>query len=136
MPIDTELDPTSSSPSPSAPTPSVDAPRPPAPVPGRTLGVVGFALALVPLTTLVGLVLSIIALVKAKRVRASNGFALAGVIIGSIGVSITLLILGIAVPTLIDAAQMCAQLGDGVHQVGQSTYTCTATSFSVYRRFG
>ncbi|KRC61000.1 hypothetical protein ASE14_08600 [Agromyces sp. Root81] len=136
MPNDTELDPTSPSPLPSTPTTSVDAPPAPEPVPSRTLGVVGFALSLVPLTNLVGLVLSVIALVKAKRAGASNGFALAGVIIGSIGVAITLLFLGLAVPTLIDAAQTCAQLGDGVHQVGQSTYTCTPTSFSVVRNFG
>ena len=40
-----------------------------------------------------------------------------------------------AVPTLIDASQTCARLGDGVHELDGATYTCTPTSFSVYRHF-
>ncbi|MHA7190345.1 DUF4190 domain-containing protein [Arthrobacter sp. MDT2-16] len=52
----------------------------PAENPGRTLGIVGFILAI--LIAPVGLVISIIAFVKSRKARMGNGFALAGIIIG------------------------------------------------------
>ena len=48
--------------------------------PGRTLGIVGFILAI--LIAPVGLVISIIAFVKSRKAKMGNGFALAGIIIG------------------------------------------------------
>ncbi|MBG6225754.1 hypothetical protein IWX63_002337 [Arthrobacter sp. CAN_A2] len=48
--------------------------------PGRTLGIVGFILAI--LIAPVGLVISIIAFVKSRKAKVGNGFALAGIIIG------------------------------------------------------
>ncbi len=123
----------------SAPPPAGAAAPVPAPptdrVPGRTLGIVGFALSFLALVNFVALALSIVALVRSKRAGHQNGFAIAGIVIAGVGVTVTLLILGAIVPNLVDAAQTCAELGTGVHEVGSSTYTCTPTSFHVFRRF-
>ncbi|WP_434992590.1 hypothetical protein [Arthrobacter sp. Ld5] len=50
--------------------------------PGKTLGIVGFILAI--LIAPVGLVISIVAFVKSRKARMGNGFALAGIIIGAL----------------------------------------------------
>ncbi|MDQ0733541.1 DUF4190 domain-containing protein [Arthrobacter agilis] len=50
--------------------------------PGRTLGIVGFILAI--LIAPVGLVVSIIAFVQSRKAKMGNGFALAGIIIGAV----------------------------------------------------
>ena len=111
-----------------APTPAV--------IPGRTLGIVAFALSFLALVNVVALVLGLVALLQSRRVGRGNGFAIAAIVIASAGILIGLLILSLIVPTLVDAAQTCARLGDGVHEVGTSTYTCTPTSFNVMRRLG
>ena len=49
----------------------------------KTLGIIGLVFAV--LVSPVGLVISIIAMVKARRNGARNGFAVAGVIVGIIG---------------------------------------------------
>jgi hypothetical protein len=54
----------------------------PAADPGNTLGIVGLILAIIPCTSTVGLVLSIVAMVISRRAGFSNGKALAGIIIG------------------------------------------------------
>lgn len=132
MPSDTDAAPTEAA---AIPEPSPTIAPPLAVVPGRTLGVVGFALSIIPLTNLIGLVLSIVALVKSRRAGHFNGFALAGIVIASVGLLIAAIIVATAVPMLVDAAVTCARLGDGVHQIGQSTYTCTPTSFHVFKRW-
>ena len=102
---------------------------PPMPeVPGRTLGIVGFVLSLVGGLSLVGLILSWVALVRARRVGRRNGLALAGVIIGGAGVLLAIVVLAVSIPTLTGVVETCRELGPGVHQVGNSTYTCTPTS--------
>ncbi|MGW4929778.1 hypothetical protein ACWEOH_11525 [Agromyces sp. NPDC004153] len=134
----TPLSASDSPPTPGPPLAGAAAPAaasPTAPVPGRTLGIVGFALSFLALVNVVALALSIVALVRSKRAGHQNGFAIAGIVIAGVGVTVTLLILGAIVPNLVDAAQTCAQLGTGVHEVGSSTYTCTPTSFHVFRRF-
>ena len=103
--------------------------------PYGTLGVVGFALSLLGPLSIAGLIISIIALVKSKRRGFGNGFALAGIIIAGVGLLVALLFAAFAVPALVDAAQTCARLGEGVHQVGDATYTCTPTSFHVQHGF-
>jgi len=120
-----------------APEQPQPAPAPPTPPrsPYFTLGVVGFALSLIAILNIAGLVISIVALVKSRRRGFRNGFALAGVIIAGVGVGIGLIILGTAIPTLVDAAQTCARLGTGVHELDGATYTCTPTSFQVYHPF-
>ena len=122
-------DPSSSTPV-GPPPPALQQPAPV--VPGRTLGIVGFALSFFAVLNLAGLVLFIIALVRSKRAGSGNGFALAGIIIASIGIAIAVLIAALTIPMLVDAALTCQRLGEGVHQVGNATYTCTPTSFRVF----
>jgi hypothetical protein len=119
----------------SMPPPGVAAPAAQASYPGRVLGIVGFALSLLAVLNIVGLVLSIVALVQGRRAGALNGFALAGVIVGGIGVLITVLIAATAIPSILDAVLTCQRLGDGVHVIGNATYTCTPTSAYVSHRF-
>jgi hypothetical protein len=57
------------------PSPAVD--------PGNTLGIVGLILAIIPCTSTVGLVLSIVAYILSRRAGFQNGKALAGIIIGA-----------------------------------------------------
>lgn len=102
------------------------------------LAIIGFILSLLPFFfNLAGLVISIIALVKSKRAGTQSGFAFAGVLIGSASVLLTALVASILIATLgpifVDAAETCARLGVGVHEIGDATYTCGYGSFSVTR---
>jgi hypothetical protein len=99
--------------------------------PFHVLGIIGFVLSFFAIVNIAGLTISIIALVRSKRAGFRNRFALAGTVISSIGVIITILVTSFAVSTLVGAAQTCARLGDGVHTIGSLTYTCTPTSFYV-----
>jgi len=103
--------------------------------PYGTLGVVGFALSLLGPLSIAGLVVSIVALVQSKRRGFGNGFALAGIIIAGVGLLVAAVVIAVAVPALVDAAQTCARLGDGVHQIGDAQYTCAPGSFSVHHGF-
>ena len=103
--------------------------------PHFVLGIVGFALSLIAVLNVVGLVLSIVAFVRSKRAGFTNGFALAGLIVGGLGVLFLVVFAAVAVPTLVDAAQTCARLGDGVHELNGATYTCTPNGFNVRRGF-
>ncbi|WP_448808637.1 DUF4190 domain-containing protein [Agromyces bauzanensis] len=94
-------------------------------------GIIGFVLSFFTILNIAGLTISIVALIRSKRAGFRNRFALAGLVISSIGVIITILVTSVAVSTLVGAAQTCARLGDGVHTIGSSTYTCTPTSFHV-----
>lgn len=91
----------------------------------------GFVLSFFAVLNVAALVISIIALVRSDRAGYRNRFALAGLVISSIGVLITVILIVAAVSALVGAAQMCAQLGTGVHVVGSATCTCTPTSFYV-----
>lgn len=57
---------------------------------GRVLGIVGFVLAFLGPLSLVGVILSIVALVKARNPRWHNGFALAGVVVGAVVLAATI----------------------------------------------
>jgi hypothetical protein len=57
-------------------------PQPAAADPGNTLGVVGLILAIIPCTSTIGLVLSIVAFIISRRAGFQNGKAMAGIIIG------------------------------------------------------
>ena len=98
--------------------------------PGRVLGIVGFALSFVFPLDIAGLVLCIVAMVQSRRAGQMNGFALAGIIIASVGIQFCATILSLLIPPLVEAAQTCARLGTGVHEVGNAVYTCTPTSVS------
>ncbi|TCL82740.1 hypothetical protein EDF43_105294 [Rathayibacter sp. PhB179] len=100
----------------------------------RVVTIVGFVLAFIGFLNVAGLILSLIALIRSRRAGQRNGLALAGVIIAALGVAFIAVLLVVLVPILVDAAQTCSRLGEGVHVVGGSTYTCTGTSFSVSSR--
>ena len=55
----------------------------PAADPGNTLGLVGLILAIIPCTSTIGLVLSIVAYIISRRANFQNGKALAGIIVGA-----------------------------------------------------
>jgi hypothetical protein len=99
--------------------------------PFHVFGIIGFVLSFFAIVNIGALAISTVALVRSKKAGFRNRFALAGTVISSIGVIITILVTGFAVSTLVGAAQTCARLGDGVHTIGSSTYTCTPTSFYV-----
>ena len=113
----------------------------PAPVPSagprpfQVLGIVGFALSFFGPVGIVGLVLSVIALIGSRRHGYLNVFALVGLIVSVLGLLILGVILALALPPIIDAVQTCAELGDGVHVVGNATYTCAPGSSSVHSGF-
>ena len=56
---------------------------PPAVDPGNTLGIVGLILAIIPCTSTIGMVLSIVAFIISRRAGFQNNKALAGIIIGA-----------------------------------------------------
>ena len=61
---------------------------PPAADPGNTLGLVGLILAIIPCTSTIGLVLSIVGYIQSRRAGFQNSKALAGIIIGIIWIAL------------------------------------------------
>ena len=57
------------------------APTPAASYPGKTLGIVGLILSIIPCTYIAGLVVSIIGFVMSRNAGVKNNLALAGIII-------------------------------------------------------
>lgn len=105
-----------------APVPS-SAPAP-ASRPGRVLGIVGLVLAIVWPLQLLGLILSIVALVQSKRAGLKNGPAVAGIIVSIVLLVVSVLITVLFWNVLTGVASACADLGPGVHEVDGITYTC------------
>jgi hypothetical protein len=66
-------------------------PQPAAADPGNTLGLVGLILAIIPCTSTVGLVLSIVAFIISRRAGFQNSKALAGIIIGIVWLGLTII---------------------------------------------
>lgn len=98
-----------------APTP---APAAAAPSKGMTIAGVVFAF-LIPL---LGLILSIVALVQSKNAGQKNGLAIAGIIISIVWPIILAILLTTVFASLFDA---CATLGPGTHDTGNGgTLTC------------
>jgi hypothetical protein len=65
---------------------------PPAVDPGNTLGIVGLILAIIPCTSTIGLVLSIVAYIMSRRAGFQNGKAFAGIIVGAAYIIIGLIL--------------------------------------------
>ena len=63
-------------------------PQPPAADPGNTLGLVGLILAIIPCTSTIGLVLSIVAYIISRRAGFQNSKALAGIIVGIVWIAL------------------------------------------------
>lgn len=100
----------------------------PAENPGKTLGIVGLICSIIWPISIVGLIISIVAMVKSRKAGMSNGFALAGIIIGAIGVITGV----IAIITLIAAAgfaqeviQFCETAGPGPQEFQGQQINCS-----------
>ena len=88
----------------------------------RTLSIVGLVTAIIPCTAVIGLVASIVALVRGRRTPGSTRtMAVVGVVIGALWIIGGILLVVFGIGTLI---QTCADLGPGVHYVDGVTYTC------------
>ena len=95
--------------------------------PGKTLGIVGFILSLIPFLNVVGLIVSIVAMVKSRKARMGNGFALAGIIIGALAVIATIVIVVVVIAALPYAAEVfefCEQVGPGPQTFEGSPIEC------------
>lgn len=110
------------------------APAVPSADPGATIGIAGLVLSFV--LAPVGLIVSIVAIVRSRRSGRRNGFAIAGVAVATTLLAGFALLAALIVPPIVDAVQTCADLGPGVHQVGNARYTCTPTSSHVFYSFG
>lgn len=111
----------------SAPPPAPAAPAPGAPVPGKTMGIVAFILSF--FFALVALILGIVALVQSKKAGASNGWAVAAIIISSVaivlGIILTIVLLSLGAAGLAIFGGVCAELGSGTHILSDgTTITC------------
>ncbi|UCR90644.1 DUF4190 domain-containing protein [Mycetocola spongiae] len=95
-----------------------------APVPGKTLGIVGFILAFLGPLSLVGLVLSIVALMQSKRAQVSNGLAVAGIVVASIVLVGSIISIFGMIAVLFGFASVCGELGPGVHSYQGGTISC------------
>lgn len=111
----------------SSPTPVQPVATPPATLtpenPGKTLGIVSFILSLAFLG-LIGLILGIIAKKKSKQAGQTNGFALAGIIIGIVNIVVVSFVMFILAYNGVRIAAKCSSLGAGVHVVDGMTYNC------------
>ncbi|MDF9878440.1 DUF4190 domain-containing protein [Cellulosimicrobium cellulans] len=63
----------------------------PAQDPGKTMGIVGLVLSFLGCLSIVGLILSIVALNKSKKAGYKNGVALAGIIVGAVVLVLTVI---------------------------------------------
>jgi hypothetical protein len=59
--------------------------------PGKTLGLVGMILAIIPCTYLIGLILSVIAWVQSNKAGVRNQQALIGIIVGAVWLVISII---------------------------------------------
>jgi hypothetical protein len=87
----------------------------------RTLSIIALVTAIIPCTSLIGLVLGIVGLVRGRGLaRAGKGLSIAAVIIGAIW-----LVIAIGVFALFgNIWQTCSDLGPGTHYVDGVQYTC------------
>jgi hypothetical protein len=60
--------------------------------PGKTLGLVGMILAIIPCTYFIGLILSVVAFVMSNRVGIRNQRAIIGIVIGAIWLVISIIL--------------------------------------------
>lgn len=90
---------------------------------GKTLGVVGLILSF--FSGPIGLIVSAVAKSQSKKAGLKNGPATAGIVIGLLS---TLAIIGLIVAAVVAGASVaaqCADLGSGVHDLGNGvTITC------------
>ncbi|WP_299169926.1 hypothetical protein [uncultured Arthrobacter sp.] len=100
----------------------------PAENPGKTLGIVGLICSIIWPISIVGLIVSIIAMVKSRKAGMGNGFALAGIIIGAIGVItgiIAIIILIVTAGAAAELVQFCQTAGPGMQEYQGVEVDCT-----------
>lgn len=100
----------------------------PAENPGKTLGIVGLICAIIWPISIVGLIISIIAMVKSRKAGMGNGFALAGIIIGAIGVITGIIaIVGLIalIPFSQEVVEFCQTAGPGVQEFQGQEIDCS-----------
>ncbi|MBX9718828.1 MAG: DUF4190 domain-containing protein [Microbacteriaceae bacterium] len=110
-----------------APPPAYSA-APAAPInPGKTMGIIALVLSILPFQ-LIGIILGFVALGQSKKAGQKNGFALAAIIIGFIGLVLFLIFIvagGALFGSLFGGlTQVCSELGSGVWEIDGVTYTC------------
>ncbi len=96
--------------------------------PGKTMGIIGLVCSIIVPISLVGLILSIVALSKSKKAGMSNGVALAGIIVGAIGVlvGIGIIVVGVlAVGAAGDLIEFCQTAGPGPQDYKGATIDCS-----------
>ncbi len=96
-------------------------------VPGRTMGIISLVLSIVGVHV-VGIILGFVALSQSKRAGQSNGFALAGVIVGFVLLALSIVVIGLAISGGFAfwgfITEACRDLGSGVWEVDGITYSC------------
>lgn len=97
-------------------------PQPGATPPGRVLSIIGLVLAF--LVAPVGLIISIVALVKLSKAKQPKGLAIAGIIVGALITIFWIIMTIVLVTVAAGLIGMCAELGSGVWEVNGVTYTC------------
>ena len=86
----------------------------------RGFAIAAMVLAIVPLTALVGFVMSIIAMTRGGRTSNNKVFGIVGIVVGAVW-------LGVGLNFSVGAwnmLQTCQDLGPGVHTVDGYTYNC------------
>jgi predicted lipid-binding transport protein (Tim44 family) len=105
------------------PVPPNYQPQPENPGKGLAIGGLICGIILGPLA-FIGLIMSIVALRKSKAAGMSNGIAVAGIVVSIlvfIAAVVTIAVIAVGAAALLS---MCADLGQGVHQVNGVTVTC------------
>ncbi len=90
--------------------------------PGRRLAVVGLLLSLT--VSVVGIAVSIVALVTSARAGFRNKTAIAGIVLGFMGLIAFAAALWFIVQFFAGNVGPCAELGPGTHEDGLVTYEC------------
>ncbi|GAA1348115.1 DUF4190 domain-containing protein [Arthrobacter roseus] len=96
--------------------------------PGKTLGIVGLVCSIIWPISIVGLIVSIVAMRKSKKAGMGNGLALAGIIIGAIGVitGIIAIIIGVlAAGEIAGLVEFCQTAGPGVQEYQGQQVDCS-----------
>lgn len=106
---------------------------PPPENPGRTLGIVGLICAIIWPISVIGLIISIVAMVKSKKAGMGNGLALAGIIVGAVGL-ITGILAAIFFVFLAgetaNIIELCQNAGPGMQEYRGEQINCSDLQFN------
>lgn len=101
----------------------------PAKVPGKTLGIAGLILAF--LFSIVGLILSVVALAQSRKAGASNVPAVIGIVVGALGTIgwiFGIIVIAGLISSGLDVAQQCRDGAYSVMVAGQEVL-CSTVSY-------